>query len=110
MLYPHTYISSPGYYKKNILLVYYYLHRIYYALEMKGCGLQIQTNLKGLKVEMYEVDFYSLQHGKKTAIFKKCERNLCPNNTINAPNHHYCTDCMIDQAIFIRPLVKFMNN
>lgn len=81
---------------------------IYYALEIKGCGLQL--NLKGLKVEMYEIDFYSLQHGKKTAIYKKCERNLCLNNTINAPNHHYCSDCMINQAIFSKPLVNFMNN
>ena len=77
---------------------------------MKVCGLQIQTNLQGLGVEMYEIDFYSLQHGKKTAIYKKCERNLCLNNTINAPSHHYCSDCMIDRAIFSRPLVKFMNN
>mgnify|MGYP003639982090 FL=1 len=74
---------------------------------MKVCGLQTQTNLQGLKVELYEVDFYSLQHGKKTAIYKKCERNFCTNRTINAPNHHYCSDCMLDRAVFSSPLVNF---
>ena len=53
---PHTYLSSLGYYKKKILLVYFYLHRILYRVETKG-GVY-QTNLKGDLVEPFEVDFY----------------------------------------------------
>ena len=104
---PHTYLSSLGYYKKKILLVYFYLHRILYRVETKGCVYQ--TNLKGELIEPFEVDFYSLMHGKKTAFYKKCERYSCDNGVLNAPHHHFCSDCMINQAIFLTPLVNFMN-
>ena len=76
-------------------------------METKGCVYQ--TNLKGELIEPFEVDFYSLMHGKKTAFYKKCERYSCDNGVLNAPHHHFCSDCMINQAIFFTPLVKFMN-